>query len=87
MADPNLYTAGYNDAADLTSLFDDADPDYRAGWLAYWEAQKILADMGKADAERTSEDSMTDLDRFLRMSVNLAECTGERQRFEGENDG
>jgi hypothetical protein len=43
-ADP-LYGEGFDDAAQTTPLFDDADPVYAAGWRAYWACREIVASM------------------------------------------
>jgi hypothetical protein len=36
------YHEGFFDAMDLEPLFDDAMPEYAAGWRAYWEVRAIL---------------------------------------------
>lgn len=37
------YHQGFWDARDLEPLFDDASPEYKAGWLAFWEVKEGLA--------------------------------------------
>jgi hypothetical protein len=36
------YALGFNDAANLEPLFDDASPEYRAGWLGYQIARSAF---------------------------------------------
>lgn len=36
------YHDGFFDAIDHEPLFDDASPEYAAGWRAYWEVHAIL---------------------------------------------
>jgi hypothetical protein len=38
------YYEGFFDAMDLEPLFDDAVPEYAAGWRAYWKVREILND-------------------------------------------
>ena len=37
------YHLGFADAAELEPLFDDAHPDYSAGWKAYWDIREALS--------------------------------------------
>jgi hypothetical protein len=36
------YIQGFYDAANLEPLFDDADPDYRAGWNGFHVAREAF---------------------------------------------
>lgn len=39
------YWEGFQDAAQIEPLFDDAHPHYRAGWEGYWTAREAYEQM------------------------------------------
>jgi hypothetical protein len=39
------YHDGFDDAMRGYPLFDDASPEYAAGWHAYWEVRAILKEL------------------------------------------
>lgn len=47
------YHEGFFDALDSTPIFDDATPEYRAGWEAAWRSKEIFMNAGFGDNGRS----------------------------------
>lgn len=47
------YHEGFWDAQALEPLFDDASPEYAAGWRGYWECRRLCEAPGSMSEERS----------------------------------
>lgn len=47
------YHAGFFEALDGEPLFDDATPEYKAGWRAAWESKRIYEEAGFSQTARS----------------------------------